>query len=134
MSKYKASRRRAKSLPSAVIPDEGLTIAAWYKAAPEGRVTRFELMRVIDGMALVNRPEVMQILKDYDQMQAAIRRDQVWWRVWWRWIKATMGRRQSLADLSPAARQQVQDQLDAAAAMDQPEPSESPEKPEDPPK
>lgn len=130
MSKSKGWRNRAKSLPSAVIPDEGLTIAAWYKAAPEARVTRFELMRVIDGMALVNRPEVMQLLKDYDQMQAAIRRDRVWWRVWWRWIKGTMGRRQSLADLSPAARQLVQDQLDAIPKSTDPVPSEAKEDPE----
>ncbi len=130
MHKSKGWRNRAKSLPSAVTPEGGLTIAAWYKAAPEGRVTRFELMRVIDGMALVNRPEVMQLLKDYDQMQMAIRRDRVWWRVWWRWIKATMGRRQSLADLSPAARQHVQDQLAAIPKSTEPVPSETQEDPE----
>ena len=69
-------------------------------------------MRVLDGMDVMTKPQVIALLRDYEQMRR--------WRrtkALFRWIarlfrRGTEGR--SLADLSTQARQRVREELDRA--------------------
>lgn len=86
------------------------TIKQWLDKSPEARVTRFELLRVIEGMHLLNKPELIEFMREYEKA----RRAHAWWRRLWRWFKSTIYERRTLQDLTAEQRDRVREELDAA--------------------
>ena len=102
--------KKKQHQPSKSTPGVKLTIGEWLAQAPTARVTRNELMRVMEGM-VVTRPEIIDMFKDYERA----RRQHAWWRRLLRWIKSLIVReRQSVADLTPEQRELVAQELAAA--------------------
>ncbi len=86
------------------------TIREWVENAPSSKVTRVELMRVLDGFGFIPREGVVVMFRDYDR----IRRQMQWYRRLWRWLKLKIPQKKTLADLDPSAREAVRQQLDKA--------------------
>lgn len=84
------------------------TIKQWLDKSPERRVTRSELLRVIEGMHLLNKPELIEFMQEYEKA----RRARAWWRCLWRWFKTTIYERRTLQDLTPEQRERVRQELD----------------------
>jgi hypothetical protein len=98
----KKSHQPAKSTPGGK-----QTIGQWLEAAPNARVTRNELMRVLEGM-VVTRPEVIDMLRDYEQA----RRQHAWWRRLLRWIRGLFVQpKRSIEDLTPEQREALKKEL-----------------------
>jgi hypothetical protein len=92
---------KKKHQPAKTTPGAKVTIGQWLESAPEARVTRNELMRVMEGM-VVTRPEIIDMFRQYEEA----RRQRVWWRRLWRWLKSQVVKpQQSIEDLTPEQRE-----------------------------
>jgi hypothetical protein len=91
------------------------TIGEWYDIAPSAKVTRSELMMVLEGFGFLPAEEIGRMV----QRALILERERKWYRRLWRWLKATIGVRQKLENLTPEARQRVREELDRADSLDQ---------------
>jgi len=88
------------------MPKKPATIKEWVENAPSSKVSRVELMRVLDGFGFIPREVVVGMFRDYDR----IRHEMVWWRRLWRWIKLRF-KKKDLEDLTPEQRARVKHEL-----------------------
>lgn len=88
------------------------TIKEWHDNGPSSKVTRAELMKVLEGFEFVPAEEVARLI----QNGIVLERNRAWYRRLWNWAKVTMWQKKTIADLSPAARAKVRAQLDQADA------------------
>ncbi len=105
--------QKHKKMP-ARIPKKPETIKEWVENAPSSKVSRVELMRVLEGFDFIPREGVVVMFRDYDR----IRRQMQWYRRLWRWLKLKIPQKKTLADLDPSAREAVRQQLDQADEME----------------
>jgi len=94
-----------KKMP-AQMPRKTGTIRDWVDRGPSSKVSRAELMRVLDGFGFIPREGVVVMFRDYDR----IRHELMWYRRLWRWIKLRFKKKQ-LEDLTPEQRARVQHDL-----------------------
>jgi len=109
-----------------------VTIGDWLNSAPNARVTRNELMRWAEGMTVMTRPDVIDMLREYEHLRRW-RRTKAFFDVSrspiWQAIRRSMFEKRDLATLSKEARDKVRDKLDEieAEAATPPEPEENPD-------
>lgn len=100
---------KQKKMPDSV-PKKPMSIAQWHNNMPSAKVSRAELMRVLDGFDFIPREGVVIMFRDYDRIQ----KERRWYRRLWRWLKLTIYQKKTLADLNPSAREAVRQELDKA--------------------
>lgn len=97
-------------------PKRAKTIGEWYDLGPNSKVTRAELMMVLEGFGFVPAEELGKMI----QAAFVLERERKWYRRLWRWLKVTVFTKQKLADLSPEARERVRQELDKIEQPDRP--------------
>lgn len=116
-----SSRKHRGTRPRSKLPQspkkEPTTIGTWWRSAPNARVTRNELMRWAEGMTVMTRPDVIDMLREYERLRSW-RRTKAFFNVSrspiWNLIKRSMFEpKKSLADLSEESRDRVRAELDA---------------------
>jgi len=93
-------------------PQKPVTIRDWHDGMPSAKVSRAELMRVLEGFGFITRDEVAAMFRRE-------RAERKWHIRLWRWIKLRF-KKKNLEDLSPAVRQELQHKLseiDARSAL-----------------
>jgi len=90
------------------LPRRQLSIHDWYERGPSSKVSRKELLLVMEGFDFVPRDGIVAMFRDYDRIRIQMR----WYRRLWRWLKLTIYHKKTLADLDPSAREAVRQELD----------------------
>ena len=117
MHKRKQRQRAAPAASSA--PRKPVTIGDWLHAAPNARVTRNELMRWAEGMTVMTRPDVIDMLREYEHLRRWRRTKQFFdlsRSPIWQAIRRSMFEKRDLATLSQEARDKVRTKLDEIEA------------------
>lgn len=113
-------RQRHRAAPAASSePRKPVTIGDWLHAAPNARVTRNELMRWAEGMTVMTRPDVIDMLREYEHLRRWRRTKQFFdlsRSPIWQAIRRSMFEKRDLATLSQEARDKVRTKLDEIEA------------------
>jgi len=96
-------------------PKKPQSIGEWYQLGPSSKVTRADLLMVLQGFDFIPAEQIGQLI----QNALILERERKWYHRLWRWVKASIGTSKTLKDLSPAARAKVRAELDVADAVDE---------------
>ncbi len=89
-----------------------LSIGDWHDQMPSAKVTRAELMRVLEGFDFISRDGVVIMFRDYER----IRRQMRWYRRIWHWLKLLFERKKPIDELHDRKEQQQEEEVDERAA------------------
>lgn len=95
-------------------PKKPTTIKEWYELGPSSKVTRAELMMVLEGFEFVPAQQIGEMM----QRALVLDRERKWYRRLWRWIKVSIFKKQTLKDVSKDARDRIRAELDKADELD----------------
>lgn len=85
-----------------------MSIGEWHDQMPSAKVSRTELMRVLEGFDFISRDGVVIMFRDYER----IRREMRWYRRLWRWLRGQFAKKKRVDELLDRRRQQEDELLD----------------------
>lgn len=93
-------------------PQKRLSIGDWHDSMPSAKVTRAELMRVLEGFDFISRDGVVIMFRDYER----IRRQMRWYRRVWRWVTGRFAKKKPVDELLDRKQEQMEEEVDARLA------------------